>query len=61
MTIKEEIKHYFEHSSFMVDKVNLARIVKSKPSYVVRILKELREEGLIVRIRTAKKYFYQAK
>lgn len=59
MKKKELIKKYFEVSPYMIDKFTLAHKCKCSVKYTLKVLKELRDEGFIVRIWTAKKYYYR--
>lgn len=60
-SLKIRIKEHFKDNYFMIDKINLSKKMQCNPSYLLKILKELRKENIIVRVRTNKKYYYKLK
>lgn len=59
MKIKDKVKKYFEQSNYMIDKQVLSFKIKCSEKYLLKVLKVLRDEKYILRIRTAKKYYYK--
>lgn len=54
-----KILEHFKDNYFMIDKFELSKKVKSTPQYCVQVLKKLRQEKKVLRIRTCKKYYYK--